>query len=105
LCVKAQFLRRYPSLAVAVNNANQRDLTGAKRGNGGTWGHPKLAVFFDALANSVKSTDLIESQRGRNCDVIRDILVMLEELGEVHPVLDASTLIPAIESRRSIWRL
>lgn len=82
LCVKAQFLRRYPSLAVAVNNANQRDLTGAKRGNGGTWGHPKLAVFFDALANSVKSTDLIESQRGRNCDVIREILVMLEELGD-----------------------
>lgn len=82
LCVKAQFLRRYPSLAVAVNNANQRDLTGAKRGNGGTWGHPKLAVFFDALANSVKSTDLIESQRGRNCDVIRDILDMLAALGD-----------------------
>ncbi|MEF0145845.1 KilA-N domain-containing protein [Pseudomonas guariconensis] len=34
-------------LAVAVNNANQRDLTEAKRGNGGgTWAHPKLAVFF-----------------------------------------------------------
>lgn len=34
-------------LAVAVNNANQRDLIEAKRGNGGgTWAHPKLAVFF-----------------------------------------------------------
>lgn len=52
-------------LAVAVNSANQRDLTEAKRGNGGgTWGHPRLAVFY-AQENLVTGIQGTKAQKAR----------------------------------------
>jgi len=83
----------------ALTNANQRELTEAKSGryHGGTWAHPKLAVFFARW---------LDTKFAMWCDaVIDDILRGNQKLQMVNKAESAVEALPAdVKAAGAAWQ-